>query len=240
MSNDLKIYVAHHTDDALPEQRPQYYSGNLYEHVDTRELEDGQLFDECSVIPQMKPEADFIGLCHYRRVLLLPSHLDKKTIYCGDLQASESVGKMYQLYHEPEVLAYFIEHCDPLLREDLIPFLSKRHEKLAMRNLVLMPKQIFMLWKDFMLKQMIVLKKCREELSYLDIWTNRYDRRACGALLERLTAYFVDWCTRRFSYKLEPCPVDIVPLQSDCQRDEESIKRLYARVREFAEERHDK
>ena len=238
--NNSKIYVAHHTDDKLSEIRPQYYSGNLYEHVDTRQCKDGQLFDECSVIYQMQPGPEFIGLCHYRRVLILPSCLDKKTIYCGDLQASESVGKMYQLYHSPEVLAYFLEHCDPLLREDLVPFLSKRHERLAMRNLVLFPQQMFMLWRNFMLHQMAVLRKCREELSCLDIWSNKYDRRACGALLERLTAYFVDWCNRRLNYRLEPCPVDNVPLPSNCQRDEESIKRLYARVREFAEENHDK
>ena len=182
----------------------------------------------------MQPEADFIGLCHYRRVLLLPSCLDKKVIYCGDLQPSEAPGVMYQIYHSPEVLAYFLEHCDPLLREDLIPFLSKRHEKLAMRNLVLMPKQMFMLWQDFMQKQMIVLKKCREELSCLDIWTNKYDRRACGALLERLTAYFVDWCTRRLDYRLEQCPIDNVPLPSNCQRDKESVDKMLTRIKEFS------
>ena len=235
--NNSKIYVAHHMDDALPEHRPYYYSP-LYEHIDTRQCRDGQLFDECAMIPQMQAEWDFIGLCHYRRVLILPSCLDKKAIYCGDLQSSQAPAKMYQIYHSPEVLAWFLEHCDKLLREDLIPFLSKPHEKLAMRNLVVMPKQIFMLWKDFMMKQMIVLRKCREELSYLDIWTNRYDRRACGALLERLTAYFCNWCERRMIYKLEKCPVDIVPLQSNCQRDIESTMRLFARVREFAEDNH--
>ena len=240
MTNNVKIYVAHHMDDALPEQRPQYYSGNVFEHVDTRQCKDGQLFDECSVIPEMKTEADFIGLCHYRRVLLLPSFLDKKVIYCGDLQASEPPGIMYQIYHSPEVLSYFLEHCDPLLREDLVPFLSKRHEKLAMRNLVLFPQQMFMLWRNFMLHQMDVLRKCREELSCLDIWSNVYDRRALGALCERLTAYFCNWCERRMIYKLEKCPVDIVPLQSNCQRDRESTMRLFARVREFAEENHDK
>lgn len=37
-------------DDALPEHRPYYYSP-LYEHIDTRQCRDGQLFDECAMIP---------------------------------------------------------------------------------------------------------------------------------------------------------------------------------------------
>lgn len=202
MKEKLKIYAIHSFDEDSREH--EMFKKDYYKHVDLRNEPNNEFINEASIVTWLRDnwkdnDADFLGVCHYRRTLKIDeNNLDWKKIYVHTEDLKMPIETNYILFHSKQFYDMFkhtfqtkfskkwrlaCENWDKYFKSEGMPFYG--------RNLFVMSDIFFDDWLSFMWDCIDVALSAKQAMSNDEIWTNVYDKRTAGAMLERMTSYFI-------------------------------------------------
>lgn len=180
-------------------------------------------FNEASVVDWVDehgiPDADFVGLAHYRRRLLVREPAAGRKYVRMEVQPMP-LGVIWCYYHSEKFMKAFLDAWDeaaPGGAEQFYRYLVDQSSRFRYkaRNLFLLERSDFEEWIRLMKEVRKPLERAMEATKADPIWSDRYQKRQPGFVCERITSWFLD----RLPKECVDAPYAEIQVESPYQRE---------------------